>query len=107
MARLHQHLRDTSLFESIRLLQVFRVSGYRKDRNVAHPRGLFECATQLESIHARHGKVRHDDVGGAFARLRQRLVTVVGVNDAKSGVGQVVAVHDARAEIVLNEQDER
>src|SRR6266850_2883982 len=53
-----------------------RVTGQDKDRNVARIRIAPQEAAQLESIEARHSRLRNDDRWPSADRSRQRLATI-------------------------------
>src|SRR5687767_14016452 len=67
---------------------------------------LPERATELEPVHSGYGKIGQHDVGTAFLRFRQRLMTVMSLGNSESGVDEKHAVHLTRTQIVLDNQDE-
>jgi hypothetical protein len=79
---------------------------HREDRNVPHPRRLLHSAAELESIHPGDREIRDDGVRRQLARFRERLVTVVSIHDPEPGTGEEITVHDARAQIVFDDEHE-
>ncbi len=106
-ARLHEDVLDAGLCEAVRLTQILRVARDREDRNVAHARQLLQRAAELEPVHTAQHEIGNDGVGTELLCLRERLVTVVCVDDTEAGMREEISVHEARAEIVLDDQHKR
>lgn len=105
-ARLDEHLRNTDLSKPIRLIQIFRTTGHRKDRNVPHGSRFLERPAEFESVDSWHREIGEYRVGMQLTRFVARLQTIVRVGGAEARVGQIVAVHDASAEVVFHDEDE-
>ena len=100
-------VRDAGLREAIRVLEILGVTGDGEDGNGSRRRVFAQRAAELESIHAGHCQIGEHRLGTEVARFFERLMPVVRIDGAEAVVLQVLAVHHPRAQIVLDDQDQR
>ena len=100
-------MQNPGLPESIGLIEILGVSSDRQHRDRARGVGLLKRAAELEPVHPRHRQIGQHHVRPQLLRLRQRLMPVVRVDDPEPAVTEVVPVHHAGAEIVLDDQHQR
>ena len=92
------------LAEPIGLFEIFGMSGHRKDWNRARDLGLLQRTTEFKAVHSWNRQIGQDDVRPELLRLRQRLMAIVRVNNPEAAATEVIPVHHAGAEIVLDDQ---
>ena len=70
----------------IRLIEIFGMASYRKNRDCARVSRLLKRAAELETVHSGNSQIRQHDVRMQFPGLCQRLMPVVRVRDPETAM---------------------
>src|SRR5260370_6733518 len=82
------------------------VPGEYDDRNGGRVGAALKFATSAPAVECRHLQVHHDEVRGQRARVEDPRIAAFGRLTGVADHAQVVAVHLARVDVVVGDEDE-